>query len=812
MLALGKQKGKGDSDNVSFFRSLKGKLMIFFVIVGVLPALIIGLVSYTKASGSMSDEAMAKLQAMQANKKAQIENYFTTMEGKLHVIKDNPFVQEKLAEIDGAFMAAGDSIDSDEWRAMATEYDPIFADICNDLGWADIVLMCPEGSIVYTKNKEADLGLFVDQEPLRSTSFGEAFRELQSSGGEVAFGDFQPYEPSNGEPTAFMVAKMTDGGEVIGHVAYKLPLTEVNAIMHLRDGMGTTGETYLVGPDKLMRSDSYLDPTGHSVAASFAGTVAANGVDTVATQKALAGQSGAEIITDYNGDSALSVYSPVDVGGTQWAVIAEIDQAEAMAAPNSMKNIFIIVLVSCIVAILIIAFFISRMIANPLIEMVPVAAGVAEGDLDQKIDVKSKDEVGLVGRAFSNVIDYMKEMAGAAQKIADGDLTANVEPKSEKDALGNAFSSMTNNLRGLIGQVTENSTQLASASEQLATAANQAGEASQQVASTSQQMARSAQDQSSSAQESSTGVAQLSQVVTQIASGAQEQASGVQKAVKAIGEVSTASEQVAGNAAAASEGSQSAAEAARNGADLAKQTVQGMEKIRNTVDVASERLTELGARSAEIGKIVAVIDDIAAQTNLLALNAAIEAARAGEQGRGFAVVSDEVRKLAERTATATKEIADLITNVQKGVEQAVKAMEEGQGEVQSGYKLAGEAGDALDTILQAAANVNEQIGQISAKAQQVSASTSELVQVIDSVGSVTEQNTASTEQMSASATQVSKSIESVAGVAEENSAATQQVSASAEEMSAQVEEIIASSDSLKKMAEELQRGVKQFKL
>ena len=147
---------------------------------------------------------------------------------------------------------------------------------------------------------------------------------------------------------------------------------------------------------------------------------------------------------------------------------------------------------------------------------------------------------------------------------------------------------------------------------------------------------------------------------------------------------------------------------------MVKQTVDGMGRIRGAVEIASTQISDLGTQSDEIGKIVAVIDDIAAQTNLLALNAAIEAARAGEQGRGFAVVADEVRGLAERVTDATKEIANLIDNVLKGVAESVKATDEGTKEVSDGVQLAEEAGTSLTSILSSVETVAEQIEQISA--------------------------------------------------------------------------------------------------
>ncbi len=192
------------------------------------------------------------------------------------------------------------------------------------------------------------------------------------------------------------------------------------------------------------------------------------------------------------------------------------------------------------------------------------------------------------------------------------------------------------------------------------------------------------------------------------------------------GQLSSASDQlaastgqsVANNTNQAAQGAKQAAEYAGVVSD-AKLTLSGMDKVKSDVAAMFKRFEELGDRSAEIGEIAAVIDDIAAQTNLLALNAAIEATRAGDQGRGFAAVSDEVRKLAERTATATKEIAELVSSIQKGTNEASQTMIEEKTEVDKGYNMCVQTGQSLDQILKASVDVNSQIGQISAKAHQV---------------------------------------------------------------------------------------------
>jgi methyl-accepting chemotaxis protein/sensor domain CHASE-containing protein len=362
----------------------------------------------------------------------------------------------------------------------------------------------------------------------------------------------------------------------------------------------------------------------------------------------------------------------------------------------------------------------------------------------------------------------------------------------------------------MIAGLKSNARQLSAASAELVKAAGSSSQSTQQVAANSQQMAKGAQEQSVSAQETARSIERLTSMIKQMEGGAQTQMEDMQKAAADISTVSSAISQVAENSRSASQGAEKAAQTAKEGAEKASLTVNGMDHIKKSSDQLAEKIAILGNRSNEIGKIVAVIDDIASQTNLLALNAAIEAARAGEQGRGFAVVSDEVRKLAERTASSTQEISELITSIQKEVAEATRVTLEAGNIITNGYNMAVETGQSLNQIMQSADNVNEQIKMISDRTQLVNGSTNNIVNIIDNLSQVTQQNSSSARQMGENAGQISKAIETMASIAEENSAATEQVSASTQEMISHINTIVLSIQSLKDMAASIEEEIVKF--
>ena len=249
------------------------------------------------------------------------------------------------------------------------------------------------------------------------------------------------------------------------------------------------------------------------------------------------------------------------------------------------------------------------------------------------------------------------------------------------------------------------------------------------------------------------------------------------------------------------------ADRAEHGGQAVRETTAAMTEIQVVVGQAASKVRELGVLGQKIGAVVETIDDIAEQTNLLALNAAIEAARAGEHGKGFAVVADEVRKLAERSGRETKQIAELIAQVQTGTQEAVAAMDSGAAKVELGSEKAAQAGQALEEILKAVQDTVRQVGEIASSSQQMASGARSVTDAMQSISAVVEESSAATEQMAAQASAVTGSIQSIAAVSEEQSAATEEVSASTEQMSAQVEQMSAQAQELANTAEQLKQLV-----
>lgn len=308
-------------------------------------------------------------------------------------------------------------------------------------------------------------------------------------------------------------------------------------------------------------------------------------------------------------------------------------------------------------------------------------------------------------------------LAAAAEAIAQGDLTIDdikVDSKDEIGDLANSVNVMKANLGDLIKKVRDMAEHLASAMTELAASANQ--------------MATGSEEQSNQTAQVATSVEQMSATIIEVAKNSQN-ASGLAEKTKAT---------------------------ADEGGNVVSDAIEGMKRVAETVKESAATVESLGKSSDKIGEIVSVINDIADQTNLLALNAAIEAARAGEQGRGFAVVADEVRKLAEKTSSATKEIAEMISNIQTETGGAMASMHTGTKQVEEGVELANKAGDSLGEIVASVEGVSELIQQIATASEEQSSAAEEISANVTAIASVSEQTAQGATQSKVAADDLNK--------------------------------------------------------
>ena len=399
-----------------------------------------------------------------------------------------------------------------------------------------------------------------------------------------------------------------------------------------------------------------------------------------------------------------------------------------------------------------------------------------------------------------------------ATMIMDTGLVASINRVVAAGVPVATFNSESSSLRGLMDQLSHRAAKLMAVSGGIAGSAQSSGAATRQIAENVSQMAEAATSEAGAMTRANASIARIAESVEAIASGARDQAQAADSLSQAAAHIAEAVRVAGSSSETVVASTVQAVATAERGSEALRQTLEQMKSIEAAVDSSAATIQETNARAQQIGEIVGTIEDIAAQTNLLALNAAIEAARAGEQGKGFAVVASEVRKLAEKSAAATKEIGAIITTVQDSAQRAAEAMDVAMRKVHDGSSLAQHSGQALEELLELAKTTHRQTGEMANAHQTVTDVMGDLTGAIDRVSSVITANIDRSEMAAGGIRETLEIVESVAAISEENAASAERVASSTGMVSRQAQEVTDAAAELTGIALELEGSTARFKL
>ncbi len=556
-------------------------------------------------------------------------------------------------------------------------------------GYHDLYMINPDGYLFYSVEKGSDFQTNMLTGQYKDSNLGRLVADVLE---KKTFGmaDFKKYAPRKNEPAAFLAIPVISGTDQVEIVlAAQLSIELINKVMLDRTGLGETGETYLVGADKMFRSksfflkDSVMNP--------------AQKVETVASRNGLSGKRGIDIIYDYRNTKVLSAWSSILVSppsqvnpkGIEWAVIAQFDSSEVNRPVNWMLGISIILFLFAAFIVMTGAFILSRGLTTQVNHIMELFGEIGIGNFKARTPVITQDELGTMAFSLNAMLDNILSLIQTSEErdamqvsvmkllteiseLAHGDLTKRAEVTEDfTGAIADSFNDMAEQIGQVVRHVKDVTLQVSATSKKVS-------DSTEKLAETSEM-----------------------------------QAVQVSGAIEAINEMALSIQQVAENAGQCAVVSEDSTAHAKEGAKAVRNTNGAMESIRDHVQETARAIKRLGESSQEIGNIVQLINDIADRTSILALNASIQAAMAGDAGRGFAVVAEEVQRLAERSTNATKQIDTLIKNIQGEISEAGTSMEESIQRVVEGSKLADGAYGKLQEIETVTTRLGELIQSIS---------------------------------------------------------------------------------------------------
>ena len=485
---------------LSFFRSLRGQLILVFLAISLLPLIIVGTFTYTQAHDTLQAEIINKLIAVRDIKARQISNYFKERLADIRVLSNNPTVITAINAFEEAFHTQGihintveimnryrslymgqpdrlDAGDGSAYSAVHAQYHPLFKEYRDAYHYYDIFLVeVHTGTILYSVNKEADFSTSLINGPYVNTNIGHAFQEMLKASHHDAtlLEDFAYYEPSK-EAAAFLASPIFNKKKLIGVLIFQLSIESIDAIMQEHTGLGDTGETLLVSSDDfLLRSNSRFIKEK---------TLFKQKMDNEATRAAEVGQIGVKTVDDDLGQSNLIAYMPLNIPDIHWSLIAKIDEAEAFVTLRKMLIWMFSIIGIGIILMVIIAYLFGNSLVKPIQRMTNIARQLANGNLNLVVETKnSKDEISLMSNAFQQMIVNLRKIVEDVALVSQGLIVGNlrITPQAEYQGdfskIKTALQTALSNLQLVVEDIVQISQELLEGKQQVIAKAEYSGD------------------------------------------------------------------------------------------------------------------------------------------------------------------------------------------------------------------------------------------------------------------------------------------------------------------------------------------------
>jgi len=462
--------------------SIKMRIILLTAISLILLGAISTSVATTKSKDSLMEDSYAQLTTLRDMKKNQIQTFFNERVGDIKVLSRAEDTRQLIADLIHSFdkLEVGDKeafpVNNQLVKNETEKHEEFFQSYMKDYGYYDVFIISAEtGHVMYTAAKESDYGTNLIYGSLKKSGLAEAYRKaLQNK--RPSFVDMAPYAPSNNAPAMFLATPVVVNSKVEAVLVFQISDGAINKVMKYRKGYGESQEDYLVGPDKLMRSDSFLDPKGHSLQASFANP-STGSVDTEASRDALAGKTDTKVVIDYNGNPVLSSYSQIDIGEDfKWIILSEIDEAEVLILPNDIRDTLLIdILILLIIIIALSIYLINSSLIKPINKFKETLLNIGDNkNLTIIVDEDAPLELSQMAIGFNELMSSLKDLIETSKQSSSEN--ASISHELSTTALG-----VGNNIEKSVTVVNETTTKATTAKDKITSSIVDAQESKKEI-------------------------------------------------------------------------------------------------------------------------------------------------------------------------------------------------------------------------------------------------------------------------------------------------------------------------------------------